>query len=178
MFNQTEIESYQNITAPADLKERVFVACRNTKEVKAFVPQRAVLQLAPLAACLVLCFTLLLPSFPKENEPFYLMHGETNIDIDDMQLPPLPQDTNAMVRTISLEPTLYTVCLQTTPDADILSTDGDATLDESGNLTWTVMVPEDNTVFTLTLQAGDDTYDVSLTYHSQDGSFSISCQEN
>lgn len=178
MFNNTQIESYQNITAPADLKKRVLVACQSTKEVKAFAPAKNMYHLATLAACLVLCFTLFLPSFQKEREAFYLLCGEKTVDAYNMQLPPLPQDTNAMVRTISMEPTLYTICLQTTPDVDIVCADGDATLDESGNLAWTVMVPEDNAVFTLTLQAGDDTYEVSLTYHSQDGSFSISCQAN
>ena len=83
-----------------------------------------------------------------------------------------------MVRTISMDPQFYTVHLQTLPNVDILSADGDATIDEAGNLIWTVIVPEDDAVFTLTLQAGDSTYDVPLTYHSQDGSFSICYQEN
>ena len=178
MFNQTQIESYKRITATADLKERVFVACQNTKDVKAFVSGRTIYRLAPLAACLVLCFTLLLPNFRSESQPFYLMSGETNVDFYSVQLPPLSQESATLVRTISMEPTLYTVHLQTIPNVEILSADGEATLDENGNLTWTVQVPEDDAVFTLTLQAGDTTYDVPLTYHAQDGSFSICCQTN
>ena len=177
MFNRTQIESYQNITAPAGLKERIFVACQNTKDVKTWVSPRTIYRLAPLAACLVLCFTLFLPAFRSESQPFYLMSGETKVDFYSVQLPPLAQETATLVRTISMEPTLYTVHLQTIPDAEILSADGETTLDENGNLTWTIQVPEDDAVFTLTLQAGDTIYYVPLTYHVQDGSFSVCCQE-
>ena len=151
MFNQTQIESYQNITAPADLKEKIFVACQNTKDVKTLFPPRTIYRLAPLAACLVLCFTLFLPAFRSESQPFYLMSGETKVDFYSLQLPPLPQESATLVRTISMEPRLYTVNLQTVPSAEILSADGETTLDENGNLTWTVQVPEDDAVFTLTL---------------------------
>ncbi len=175
MFNQTQIESYQNITAPADLRERVFQACQNPKAKRNKPRMRAVYQLAPLAACLILCFTLFLRSEPLT---FYLMSGEIMLDTHSIQLPQPVQETEALVRTISLEPTLYTVSLQTSPNVEILSADGDATMDKEGNLTWTVIVPEEDMVFTLTLQAGDDTYYVPLTYHSQDGSFSICCLTN
>ena len=178
MFNKSQITSYQNITAPADLKERVLIACKNTKEVNAFVPSKTILRLTPLVACLVLCFTLFFPSFQSDNQPFYLKAGETEISFYSVQLPPPVQESTPMVRTISLEPASYTVHLQTSPNVRIVSADGDAVIDEVGNLTWSILVPMDDAIFTLTLQAGGDTYSVPLTYHSQDGNFSICCLAN
>ena len=175
MFNHTQIESYHNITAPADLKERVFQACQNTQDEASKPRVKAFYQLASLAACLILCFTLLSPFLRSDSQSFYLMAGETVLDSYNVQLPPLAQEAATWVRTISMEPRLYTVSLQTNPGVEILSADGEATLDEDGNLTWTVQVPEENMVFALTLLAGDTTYYVPLTYHVQDDSFSICC---
>lgn len=178
MFNQTQIESYKNITAPADLKEMVFIACQSTKDVKAFASKKNIYQLASLAACLILCFTLLLPSFQRESEPFYLLAGETVLDSYSIQLPSPMQETASLVRTISMTPGQYTVSLQTNPNVEILSADGEATLDEYGYLTWTVTIPDRDMVFELTLCTEDDTYYVPLTYLVQDGSFSIRCLKN
>ena len=177
MFNQTQIESYQNIAAPAGLKERVFEACQNTHEKGTHLPMQTIYRLAPIAACLVLCLGLFSFAFQSERQAFYLTMGEITLDSSETELPPLVQEANAWVRTISLEPRTYTISLQTNPDAEILSADGDVLLDEEGNVTWTVPIPEMDTVFTLTLQAGDETYFVHLTYHLQNGSFSISCRK-
>lgn len=83
-----------------------------------------------------------------------------------------------LVRTVSMAPRQYTVSLWTDCDVEILSADGIASMDETGNLSWTIDIPEDDAAFHLYLRAGGITYDVPLQYHVQDGSFSICCQEN
>lgn len=177
MFNQTQIESYKNIAAPADLRERVFEACMDTKEKNSHIPVKTIYRLVPMAACLVLCFSLFSFAFQGERQAFYLNMGEITLDSATTELPPLAQEATAWVRTISLEPSPYTIALKTNPDVEILSADGDAWLDKDGNLTWTVLIPENDAVFELTLQAGGETYLVPLTYHLQDGSITISCQK-
>ncbi len=177
MFNQTQIESYQNIAAPAGLKTKVFETCQSTKEKNTHIPIQTLYRLAPIAACLVLCFSLFSFAFQGERQAFYLTMGEITLDSGTTTLPPPAQEATTWVRTISLEPTPYTLSLRTIPDVEILSADGDVLLDEEGNLTWTVLTPEADTVFGLTLQAGDEIYFVPLTYHMQDGSFSISCRK-
>lgn len=178
MFNETQIESYQNIKASADLREKVLDACQNTKEKKAFPVKRTVFQFAPIAACLIICFAFSLSSLRSENQPFVLMSGDTVLDANGFHLPPMQEEANMLVRTVSMAPRQYTVSLWTDCDVEILSADGIATMDETGNLSWTIDIPEDDAAFHLYLRAGGITYDVPLQYHVQDGSFSICCQEN
>ena len=178
MFNQTQIESYKSIGAPADLKAKVFEACRENKAASHGSYGKAAYRLAPVAACLVLCFSLFALTFRSDHQPFYLTMGGTALSSDETLLPsPIQENAVTLVRTISLEPSPYTITLQTSPDAQILSADGDAWLDEEGNLIWTVLIPQEDAVFVLTLQTGDETYLVPLTYHLQDGSISIRCQK-
>lgn len=178
MFNHTQIESYKSIGAPADLKSKVFEACRENKATSYGSYSRVSYRLAPIAACLVLCFSLFSLTFRSDHPTFYLSMGEIALGSEETLLPsPVQENTVTLVRTISLEPSPYTITLQTSPEAQILSADGDTWLDEEGNLTWTVLIPEDDAVFELTLQAGDETYLVPLTYHLQDGSISIRCQK-
>lgn len=177
MFNQTQLESYQKITAPADLKERVLGACQNTKEIKNFPIRQTLYQLAPLAACLILCFTLFVPSI-RSGQPLVLKAGDTILDSYNTQLPPMSQEAASFVRTISLEPRQYTVSLQADTDIEIISADGQAIVDEAGNITWTLDIPDEDMVFELHLRSGDATYYVPLQYHTQDGSFFIRCEKN
>lgn len=178
MFNQTQIESYKSISAPADLKSKVFEACRENKATSYGSYRKAAYRLAPIAACLVLCFSLFSLTFRSDHQPFYLTMGEIALGSDETPLPsPVQESAVTLVRTISLEPSPYTITLQTSPKAQILSADGDTWLDEEGNLTWTVLIPQEDAVFELTLQSGDETYLVPLTYHLQDGSITIRCQK-
>ena len=170
MFHDSQVQSYKRITAPADLKQKTLAACENVSQVKTFTFPKAIYGLAPLAACLLLCF-LLLPG-NKNTDKLLLQTGDLQLSSYSETL---PQATSlaSVPRMISAEAPQYTITLTGNQTVEIVSADGLAVLDENGNIVWTVEIPYEDTDFELYLSAGEVTYYVPLTYHAQDGSFSI-----
>ncbi len=170
MFHDSQIESYNRITAPVTLKERTLAACENVPSTRPRTVPKAVYGLAPLAACFLLLF-LILPRNNTANE-LLLQAGDLQLSTQSSVLP-LPVSTAATPRMISAEAPQYTIILTGNQTVDILSADGHAILGENGDIVWTVDIPSTDTDFALYLLAGEETYYVPLTYHVEDGSFSI-----
>ncbi len=176
MFDEQQINSYNCITAPADLRQKVMTACENTKVVKKPSISTSVYRFAPLAACLLL---LLCVALLNRSEPLLLQADDLVLSSESTQLPPMAapapvaEPASYGMRTCSLEPVQYTVTLTVNREVEILSADGLTAFGEDGNIIWTVDVPTNDMVYELFLLAGDDTYYVPLQYHVQDGSFSI-----
>lgn len=176
MFDEKQINSYNCITAPADLRQKVLTACENTTPVKTFPVRQTLYRVAPLAACLLLFVSVLALN---RSEPLMLQAGDTRLSTVSTQLSSTAEPASVAepaaygLRTCSPEPMQYTVTLTGNQSVEILSADGSASLDKDGNIIWTVIVPTQDMVYELFLLAGDDTYYVPLQYHAQDGSFSI-----
>lgn len=175
MFEHTQVQSYNQIKAPAELRQRVFDACAKQETPTVFSWQKATMRLAPLAACLL----LLIGAFAlNRREPLLIQVQDAPVTSEYRMLPdPESMEANPMIRTISLEPATYTVTLSLNQDAEILSAQGEATITEDGNLEWTVIVPYEDTLFELFLQTEDGTYYVPLQYLVNYGSFSIRCEK-
>lgn len=176
MFDETQINSYKCITAPADLRQRVLTACENQTTVRKFPTGQALYRLAPLVACLVLIVSVFALN---RNDSLMLYAGDMQLANTNQVLSPITETGSAAepvsygIRTCSLEPAQYTITLTGNQDMEILSVDGIAALDETGNITWAVYIPTKDMVFELFLSTGEDTYYVPLQYHAQDGCFSI-----
>lgn len=175
MFEHAQVQSYNQIKAPAELKQRVLEACTKQETATIFSWQKATLRLAPIAACLL----LLIGTFAlNRKDPLLIQVQDVPLTSEYRILSATEQaQANPMVRTVSLEPATYTVTLSLNQAAEILSAQGEAILTESGNLEWTVTIPYEDTSFELSLQTEDETYDVSLQYLVNDGSFSIRCEK-
>lgn len=175
MFEHTQVQSYNQIKAPAELKQRVLEACAKQETATSFSWQKATLRLAPIAACLLLLIGAWTLSRP---EPLLIRVHDAPVTSEYRMLPTLENaGINPMVRTISTKPAVYTVTLSLNQDVKILSAQGEATITEDGSLLWTVNIPYEDTSFELSLQTEDETYDVSLQYLVNDGSFSIRCEK-
>lgn len=174
MFDDTQVQSYKSITAPADLRQKVMTACESTGKVRHFSVPKAIYGVAPVAACLLLLIPLLM--FGKA-EPLLLNVGSTAISSEDTTLPPVGMCAAYGLRTASLEPQQYTVTLTGNQDMEVVSADGLAVTDEEGNISWTVNVPMEEMVYQLILLADGENYEVSLRYHVADGSFSVCYKE-
>ncbi len=176
MFEHTQVQSYNQIKAPAELKQRVFDACTKQETTSNFSWQKATLRLAPLAACLL----LLMGAFVLNQKDPLLIHVE-NVPVTSeyMVLSDVaqPSDSNARARTISLEHNTYTVRLNLNQHVDAFSAKGNISIAEDGTLEWTVAIPYEDTLFELFLYVEDETYYVPLQYHVNEGSFSIRCEK-
>ena len=175
MFEHAQVQSYNQIKAPVELKQKVFEACSNQETATSFSWQKATARLAPIAACLL----LLMGAFAlNRKDPLLIKVQDAPITSEYRMLDaPVQAQANPMIRTVSLAPASYTVTLSLNQDAEILSAQGEATMDEDGTLLWKVDVPNEDTLFELSLQTEDETYDVSLQYLVNDGSFSIRCEK-
>ncbi len=175
MFEHTQVQSYNQIKAPAELKQRVFDACAKQETPAAFSWQKATMRLAPLAACLL----LLIGAFAlNRGEPLLIQVQDAPLTTEYRMLPaPESAETNPMIRTVSLEPATYTVTLSLNQNVEVISAQGEATITEDGNLEWTVDVPYEDTLFELFLQTEDGIYYVPLQYLVNYGSFSIRCEK-
>lgn len=175
MFEHAQVQSYNQIKAPAELKQRVFDACAKQEAPAVFSWQKATMRLVPLAACLLLLIGVLALN---RGEPLLIQVQDAPVTSEYRMLPaPESMEANPMVRTISLEPATYTVILSLNQDAEILSAQGKAVITEDGSLEWTVNVPYEDTLFELFLQTKDGTYYVPLKYHVNESSFSIRCEK-
>ena len=176
MFEHTQVQSYNQIKAPTELKQRVFDACAKQETPTVFSWQKATMRLAPLAACLL----LLIGAFALNQKEALLIQVE-NVPVSSeyMMLSYVDQsrDNNAKIRTISLEHHTYTVKLTLNQHVEAFSASGDIFITEDGILEWTVTVPYEDTLFELFLQAEDGTYYVPLQYHVNESSFSIRCEK-
>ncbi len=170
MFHDSQIESYKRITAPATLRERTLTACETVSPARPPAFSKVFYGLAPLAACILLLF-LVLPRNNTGNE-LLLQAGDLKLSTQSSVLP-FPEDTACTPRMASTRAPQYTIILTGNQTMDILSADGHAILDENGDVVWTVEIPATDTDFGLYLETGETTYYVPLTYHAQDGSFSI-----
>lgn len=175
MFDSTQVQSYNQIKAPAELKQRVMEACENREAVKVFSWQKATVRLAPLAACLLLFIGVLTLN---HTEPLQIQVENAPVT-EEYRTLSCPDHTgnNSLIRTISLAPTTYTVTISLNQPVEIISAQGNATIMEDGSIEWTVTVPYEDTLFELFLQSEDGTYYVPLQYHVNNGSFSIRCEK-
>lgn len=175
MFEHAQAQSYNKIKAPAELKQRVFDACSKQETPAVFSWQKVTLRLAPIVACLL----LLIGAFALNREDPLLIQVQDAPLTSEYRMLSAPEHvgTNVMIRTISLEPATYTVTLSLNQAVEILSTQGSVLLTEDGNLEWMVDIPYEDTLFELFLQTEDETYDVSLQYLVNNGSFSIRCEK-
>lgn len=175
MFEHAQVQSYNQIKAPAELKQRVLEACAKQETATSFSWSKATMRLAPIAACLL----LLIGAFALNcKDPLLIQVQDAPLTSEYRILDaPVQAQANPLIRTISLEPATYTVALSLNQDAEILSAQGEATITEDGTLLWTVDVPYEDTLFELSLQTEEETYDVSLQYLVNNGSFSIRCEK-
>lgn len=171
MFDEQQINSYQSITAPANLKAKVMTACEDTKTAKRFSVPSYTYKLVPLAACLLLFFSVMALN---RSEPLTLHAGDLQLGDYSVQLPAESEASVSVARAYSLEPAQYTVTLTGNQSMEILSADGFAALNEDGSITWTIDVPTNDMVYELFLLAEDETYYVPLRYTAAADSFSIS----
>lgn len=176
MFEHTQVQSYNQIKAPAELKQRVFDACAKQEKVVSFSWQKASLRLAPLAACMFLLIGIFALN---QKDSFVIQVEDTPVTTEYMALTPIvqPSDNNAKIRTVSLEHNTYTVQLTPNQKVEAFSANGEVYITEDGTLEWTVVVPYEDTLFELFLYAEDETYYVPLQYHVNEGSFSIRCEK-
>lgn len=175
MFEHAQVQSYNQIKAPAELKQRVFDACAKQDAPTGFSWQKATMRLAPLAACLLLLICAWTLNRP---EPLLIRVHDAPVTSEYRMLPALENaGINPMVRTISMKPDGYTVTLSLNQDVKILSAQGEATITEDGSLLWTVNIPYEDTLFELFLQTEDGTYYIPLKYHANQSSFSIRCEK-
>lgn len=176
MFEHTQVQSYNQIKAPAELRSRVLVACAKQEKVANFSWQKVTLRMVPLATCL---FLLIGVFALNQKDSLVIQVENTPVTSEYMTLTPVaqPSDNNARIRTISLEPATYTVALTPNQSVEIISTQENVSVTQNGTLEWTVAVPYEDTLFELFLQAEDGTYYVPLQYHVNEGSFSIRCEK-
>ncbi len=176
MFEHTQVQSYNQIKAPDELKQRVLEACTKQEKTANFSWQKATLRLAPLAACL---FLLIGVMALNQKDSLVIQVENTPVTSEYMALSPVaqPVDNNAKVRTVSLKPNTYTVRLTLNQQVEAFSAKGEISIAEDGALEWTVEVPYEDTLFELFLQAEGGTYYVSLQYLVKISSFSIRCEK-
>lgn len=170
MFDDKQIQSYKNITAPADLRQKVMTACENTGKVTKFPVRKTIYGLAPLAACMLMLISVLLFG---HTEPLVLSAGNTILSSESVALPYVAENVAYGLRVASLEPAKYTVALTGNQKLEVVSADGLAVLAEDGSVQWTVNVPNEDMVYKLTLLAEGKDYVVILRYYAQSGNFSI-----
>ena len=175
MFEHAQVQSYNQIKAPAELKQRVLEACAKQETATSFSWQKATLRLAPIAACLL----LLIGAFAlNRKDPLLIQAQDAPLTSEYRMLSATEQaQANPMVRTVSLEPATYTVTLSLNQTAKILSVQGEINMAEDGTLLWTVNIPCEDTVFELFLHSEDGTYYIPLQYHVNENSFSIRCEK-
>ncbi len=178
MFDNTQIQSYKSITAPADLRQKVMTSCESTEKGKKFPVQKTIYGLAPLAACLLLVFSI---SMFDKGEPLMLSAGDIPLNGESATLPYMAESVaeNAVygLRVASLEPEKYAVTLIGNQEMEIVIADGLAVPAEDGSIQWTVIVPNEDMVYKLTLLAEGKDYVVTLRYNVQSGNFSIQYDE-
>lgn len=176
MFEHTQVQSYNQIKAPAELKQKVLEACVKQEKAISFSWQKATMRLAPLAACM---FLLIGAFVLNQKDTLVIQIENTPVTTEYMALPSVAQpiDNHAKVRTVSLEHNTYTVRLTPNQQVDATSANGEVHITADGTLEWTVIVPYEDTLFELFLQSEDGTYYVPLQYHVNEGSFSIRCEK-
>ena len=176
MFDSTQVQSYNQIKAPAELRQRVMTACENQETSKAFSWQRATVSLAPIAACLLLLIGVLAY---RQKDPLVLQIGNIPITSEYVTLTELahPNNGSARARTVSLVHKTCTLSFTLNQQVQAHSVNGSVSVTEDGTLEWTVIVPDDDTLYELFLQTEEGTYYVPLQYHADNGSFTIRCEK-
>ena len=178
MFDDTQIQSYKSINAPAHLRQKVMTACEESQKVIKFPVRKTIYGLAPLAACMLLMIVLFMP---KVTEPLMLRAGNTSLSSESVTLPNIAENMVGNVaepaaygvRMISLEPVEHTVTLTGNQEMEVVDADGLTVVAEDGSICWTVHVPNEDMVFKLTLLAEGENYEVILRYTAEDGSYSM-----
>lgn len=178
MFDDSQIQSYKSINAPADLRQKVITACEESQKVSKFPVRKTIYGLAPVAACMFLMIMVLMP---RTFEPLMLRAGNTTLGSESVTLSPVaealvgnvPEPAAYGVRMASLEPVQYTVTLTGNQELEVTHADGFAAVTEDGSICWTVTVPNEDMVYKLTLLAEGEAYEVLLRYDVQSGSYSM-----
>lgn len=173
MFNEEQIKSFQNIKAPAGLRERVVHATLESKKSSFFSYKKALLSFAPVAACLILCVSLFSFNGKNHNTPLTLFAEGQSISSEEMFLSPMTEPAVSLVRTASLEPRTYSLELSSKQDMEVLSGDGSYTCPDKTHVNWNISVPMEDTIYSMEISRGKDIYLVHLSYHAATDTFSI-----
>ena len=173
MFNEEQINSFQNIKAPAGLRERVVHAVAVSEKPSFFSYKRALLSFAPVAACLILCVSLFSFYGNNQNTPLTLFAEGQSISSEELFLSPMTAPAASLVRTASLEPRTYSLELSSKQDMEVLSGDGSYTCPDKTHVNWNISIPVEDTIYSLEISRGKDTYLIHLSYHAATDTFSI-----
>jgi len=173
MFNEAQIKSFQEIKAPDGLRERVVHATLKSKKASFFSYKKAWLSFAPVAACLILCVSLFSFYGNNQNTPLTLFAEGQSLSSNELFLTPDTASATSMVRTASLEPRTYSLELSSKQDMEVLSGDGSYTCPDKTHVNWNISVPMEDTIYSMEISRGKDTYLVHLSYHAATDTFSI-----
>ena len=173
MFSEEQIKSFQDIKAPAGLRERVVHAVADSSKPALFSYKKALLSFAPVAACLILCVSLS-SFYGKQNAHLTLFTEGQTLSSTELLLPSRSETTTYLVRTASLEPRTYNLELSSDQSMEILTCDGSYSCLDETHVTWNVSVPTEDTIYQMEIRRGNTTYVVHLSYHAATDTFSIS----
>lgn len=173
MFSEEQIKSFQNIKAPAGLRERVVHAATESKKSSYFSYKKAMLSFAPVAACLILCVSLISFYGKSQSTPLSLFAEGQSLSSNELFLSQGTAAAKSLVRTASLEPRTYSLELSSKQDMEVLSGDGYYTCPDKTHVNWNISVPMEDTIYSMEISRGKDIYLVHLSYHAATDTFSI-----
>ena len=171
MFSKSQLDTYNNIKAPAELYEKVVNAKpkKNNLYIIPFV--------STLAACLVLISGIYI--FAKDSKPEIIFNGQelTSAVVFYDISPAMELDMRSSpVLSIPLELTLKEETTVTASHGK-LCCEGYApasalTLNDTASVLWEIQREEDFSPCKLTLEANGNTTVITLTQNEMDGSYS------
>lgn len=190
MFDKKEIEAYKSITAPDELRERVFsTAANNIFESKRTI-QRKIGAVAAAAAGLIILVGLPVYMLRSSAKPEILLFGDplTADGIAIIEESAVSAEASARsTPTFSVRLELELKC-----KTEISVTDGTMTVTDPETcellytgteftaesdvftVNWSTDVPDDSTTYYMTLKDGINNSEVIMSY---DGYWSISCKD-
>ncbi len=190
MFNKKKIEAYKSITAPDELRERVFsTAAKEISERKHSIQHR-IGSVAAMAAGLLLIVGLPVYMLRSNAKPGILLYGEPlsadSISIlDESAVPASASTRSTPAFSVSLELELKCkteisvsegIITVTDPETCELLYTGTEFTAESDVFTvnWSTDIPDDSATYYMTLKDGINNSEVILNY---DGFWTISCKD-
>jgi len=187
MFSKTEITAYQNITAPAALREKILAAAQKEETTHTVSRRKNIRTFSALAACLLL--TISLASYAA------LGFGAPGIKVDNKRLSasgmPLPSENSVAVASArSFSTTVIPLKIDTSGVSDIIVTDGEVHLfdPDSGELlasgqnitamgeillTWELSLTDPTASPLLTFTEKGKTYTITLAFDADEGIWNI-----
>lgn len=187
MFDKKEIEAYKSITAPDELRERVFsTAVKDNSEAKRIIQHR----IGAAAAGLIILVGLPVYMLRSSAKPEILLFGDplTADGIAIIEESAVPAEASARsTPTFSVRLELELKCkteisvtegIMTVTDpetCELLYTGTEFTAEsDMFTVNWSTDVPDDSTTYYMTLKDGINNSEVILSY---DGYWSISCKD-